>query len=214
MESGACGEQCMTATGLMIFAAAYFTAVASPGPGMAATVARALGHGMVGIPAWIAGFVLGDLIWFWVAAIGLAAIAQTYSGVLDGIRYAGAAYLLFIAWKLWTAPVVALDAAPSSDREPMWRTFLSSLALTLGNPKVIVFFMAILPTIVDLDQLTIASIATISLVIALVMITVLLSYSIAAARARNLLATPSALRAVNRVTGGVIAGAAIAVARS
>jgi threonine/homoserine/homoserine lactone efflux protein len=204
----------MTTAGLLVFAAAYMTAVASPGPGMVATVARALGHGMTGMPAWILGFVLGDLIWFWIAALGLAAVAHTYGEVLVFIRYAGVAYLLFIAYKLWTAPVAAVDASAITLREPAWRTFLASLSLTLGNPKVIVFFMAILPTIVDLNTLSVPDIAAVSLVIAAVMIVVLLSYAIAAARARAVLSTPRALRTVNRVTGTVIAGAAFAVARS
>jgi threonine/homoserine/homoserine lactone efflux protein len=86
------------------------------------------------------------------------------------------------------------------------------LALTLGNLKVIVFLMAILPRIVTLERLTLSGITAISLVIGLVMIAVSISYSIAAERARQLLSTASALKMINRVTGGVVA--AVAVARA
>ncbi len=61
----------MTLTGLLVFAVAYAMAVASPGPGIAAIVARALGNGMRGMGAFILGFVAGDLTLFLVAAFGL-----------------------------------------------------------------------------------------------------------------------------------------------
>jgi threonine/homoserine/homoserine lactone efflux protein len=62
----------MSLYGLSIFAAVYVLAVASPGPGVAAIVARVLGRGTRGAPAFIAGFLVGDLIWFTFAATGRA----------------------------------------------------------------------------------------------------------------------------------------------
>ena len=59
------------------FCAVYILAVATPGPGVAAVIARGLDHGPRGAAAFIAGFVVGDLIWFLGAALGLAALAQT-----------------------------------------------------------------------------------------------------------------------------------------
>jgi len=64
----------MTLAGLLIFAAVYVVATASPGPGVAAVVARVLAKGTHGMPGFIAGFVIGDLIWFSIAATGLARI--------------------------------------------------------------------------------------------------------------------------------------------
>jgi threonine/homoserine/homoserine lactone efflux protein len=66
----------MSLYGLLSFCVAYVLAVASPGPGVAAVLARSLGHGMRGAPAFIAGFLVGDLVWFALAAAGLAALAQ------------------------------------------------------------------------------------------------------------------------------------------
>jgi threonine/homoserine/homoserine lactone efflux protein len=204
----------MTWAGLIVFALAYATAVASPGPGVAATVARALGQGAGGMAGWIAGFVLGDLIWFWVAALGLAALAQAHPEALIVLRYAGAAYLAYVAYRIWSAPVQAIGAAPVHTREPFWQPFLAALALTLGNAKVIVFFMAILPTIVDVATLGFADVALISMVIATILATVMATYAIAALRARRLLATPASVKLVNRVTATALGGAAVAVARA
>lgn len=204
----------MDLAGLLLFAAAYVVATASPGPGVAAVVARVLARGPRGAPAFIAGFVAGDLLWFGLAATGLAVLAQAFAAVFLAIKWAGAAYLLYLAWKLWTAPArpvedTKAEAAPSAEGG---RLFLAGLALTLGNPKVIVFFLALLPTVVDLDRLTPAGFAEIAALIAVILSAVLAGYAAAAARARRLLSSPRALRLVNRGTGAVMAGAAVTVA--
>jgi threonine/homoserine/homoserine lactone efflux protein len=201
----------MDLVGLLAFAGAYALAVASPGPGVAAVIARALGAGLRGSPAFIAGFVVGDLIWFTCAASGLALIANAYEPLFLIIKYAGAAYLLFLAWKLWTAPAASPDAAPSGGDGDM-RLFLGSLALTLGNPKVMVFFLAILPTVVDLRSLTPLGIAELAGLITVIISAVLSGYALLAARARRFITSPGAIRRVNRASGAALAAAAVAVA--
>lgn len=201
----------MELTGLLVFSAAYSIASASPGPGVAAVVARVLTAGPSGIVAYIAGFVLGDLIWFTVAATGLAVVASTFAILFIVIKYLGAAYLLYLAYKLWTAPaqpVTAADARPEGGA----RLFITGLALTLGNPKVIVFFLALLPTVVDLRTLTATGFAEIALLIATILSAVLATYAAVAARARRLLASPRAIRHVNRGSSIAMAGAAVTIA--
>lgn len=96
----------MTLAGFLVFVTAYVVAVATPGPGVVAVTARSLSRGLKGMFAFISGFVAGDMTWFLVAATGLAVVAQTHSGIITAIKYAGAVYLLYLAWKLWTAPAV------------------------------------------------------------------------------------------------------------
>src|ERR1700727_1040890 len=106
--------------GLVTFCAAYFVAVATPGPGVAAVVAQSLARGSNGAAAFIAGFLVGDLVWFFAAALGLSALAQTAQGAFLAVKYAGAAYLLYLAYKLWTAPVQPLSdgGTQSAERKP------------------------------------------------------------------------------------------------
>jgi threonine/homoserine/homoserine lactone efflux protein len=202
----------MSLYGLAVFALVYALAVASPGPGVAAVVARALGRGMGGAPAFIAGFLVGDLVWFTLAAAGLAVLAHSAYTVFLAIRYLGAAYLLYLAWRLWTAPAQPLDAALAPRRERPLQLFLGSVALTLGNPKTMVFFLAVLPTVVELDRLRAGGFLAMALVIAIVLPAVLGAYTLFAARARSRLSRPGAVRWVQRGTSAVMAGAAIAVA--
>jgi threonine/homoserine/homoserine lactone efflux protein len=222
----------MTITGLLIFASAYFLAVLSPGPGVAAFVARVLARGWRGLAGFIAGFVVGDLVWFGFAAAGMAALAQTYHAVFVAVKWAGVAYLLFLAWQMWTSasgiadPVSLQDTAAVKGHDQVrdgahdetrdeghGRLFWTSLSLTLGNPKPMVFFMALLPTIVDLRQLSTVGALEISALIVLIMAGTLLGYALLACRARRFITSPRHVRAVNRACSVALAGAAVAVAR-
>jgi threonine/homoserine/homoserine lactone efflux protein len=82
----------------------------------------------------VAGFIVGDLTWFAIAATGLAALARTAATVFVVIKWAGVAYLLYLAWKLWTAPAERV-AVQEDRRQHGWRAFVASLMLTLANPK-------------------------------------------------------------------------------
>lgn len=201
----------MDRAGLIVFAAAYCAVLVTPGPGVTALVARVLVRGPNGAGAFIAGFVCGALAWFTIAATGLAAIAAAFAGLFVVIRYVGAAYLLYLAWRLWNAParpVSTTDASPESG----WRLFLAGLAINLGNPKVIIFFLALLPTVVDLGAVTLLGFAELAGLIVLIATSVLTAYAIAAARARRLFTSARAVRLINRGSGIAMAGAAATVA--
>ena len=202
----------MSFYGLVTFCAVYALAVATPGPGIAAIVARSLAHGFKGAPAFVAGFIVGDLAWFAIAATGLAAIARTAATVFVAIKWAGVVYLLFLAWKLWTAPAERVAVRDDDDRQHGWRAFVASLMLTLANPKAILFFLALLPTVVDLASLNAVRVIEISTAIAIILPAVLFSYVFLAARARRLFTTPRAVQRLNRSSGVAMAGAAVVIA--
>jgi threonine/homoserine/homoserine lactone efflux protein len=201
----------MDLTSLLVFTGALFVAAASPGPGIAAIVARVLGCGMNGAIAFTAGVALGDVVWLTVAILGLALVAQTFHLVFLAIKYAGAAYLLYLAWKLWSAPV-AQDVAPDASDIKRARLFLGGLAVTMGNPKVMVFYLALLPNIIDLKTVTVWGWLELTAVVLFVLTVVFGSYVALAARTRRLFTSLRAMRIVNRGTGVVMASAAAAIA--
>ncbi|MCA8906996.1 MAG: LysE family translocator [Rhodospirillaceae bacterium] len=202
----------MTLASLLLFASVYFAVVALPGPVVTALVARTLARGPAEAPAFIAGVVTGSLIWFTLVAAGLSALAAQFGTLFLAIRYAGAAYLVYLAWKLWTSAgrtvVAPVDRAP----EGRGRMFLTGLAINLGNPKALVFFVALLPSVVDMAVLTPLGAAEMAGVIVVVVSGVLTDYAVAAARARRLFASPRAVRLVNRGSSVALVGAAAAIA--
>ncbi len=202
----------MDVAALLAFAAILFVAAASPGPAIAAVVARVLGRGTDGAVAFTAGLAIGDVVWLTCAIFGLAALAQSFHGLFVALKLVGAAYLLYLAWRLWTSPVVAHEIASRSAGESTAKLFLAGVALTLGNPKVMVFYLALLPTVLDVAAVTALGYAELVAVTLSVLALVFAGYIVLAARARRLLTSPRALRFVNRVTGLAMAGTAAAVA--
>ena len=200
----------MTFSALVLFAAVYFAAVATPGPGVAALIARVLGQGLKGVAPFIAGYFVGDMIWLTFAATGLAVVAKT-SPACSSQSNSPAPPISSTSRGGWRPrrPYVG-EAPPPATRG--WRAFLGSLSLTLGNPKVMVFFLSIMPLVVDLRTLTALALVELAVVCAVVIFSTLALYAFAANRARALLRSTRAMRFVNRAAGGLMAGVAVAVA--
>jgi threonine/homoserine/homoserine lactone efflux protein len=202
----------MTFYGLLAFTAVYALSVALPGPGVAAVVARALARGMPGTRAFIVGMTLGDLVWFTFAATGLAALAQRAYTTFLVVKYLGVIYLLYLAYRMWVTPPADLTptAAPSGERAA--QLFGGGLALTLSNPKTMMFFLALLPTVVRLETLTLIGFLQIAAIITVMVPLILGAYAVAAARARQFFTSQRARRRLNRSTSAAMATAAVMVA--
>ena len=139
----------MTLAGFAAYSAALAIAAAIPGPGIIALVARALGSGARSTVPMAVGLAIGDIVYLTAAVMGLAFIAQTFGTAFLVVKYAGIAYLLYLAFKLWNAGPAAERVEARKGEGPL-ASFLSGLLVTLGNPKVMVFYLALLPTILDL----------------------------------------------------------------
>jgi threonine/homoserine/homoserine lactone efflux protein len=202
----------MNVAALVLFGSTLLVAAASPGPGIAALVARVIGRGPEGAIAFAGGLILGDLVWLAVAILGLAVVAQTFHEVFLVIKYVGAAYLVYLAYRMWTASVEPHELAADRRREGRGRLFLAGLALTLGNPKVVAFYLALLPNLIDLTRVGLLGYVELASVSIVILTLVFGIYIVAAARARALFRSPRALRLLNRAGGTMMAGAAVAVA--
>lgn len=195
---------------LAAFTIAYAIAVLVPGPGVAAVVARALGGGFASAVPMVLGILVGDLIYLVFALFGLAAIAHWFGPIFVIVRWAGAAYLLYIAWQFWTAKPG--EEQIRARRESGWKTFLSGFALTMGNPKTIVFYLALLPTVIPLDQpITVLGFAELTGIVIVVLLIIGLAYAGLAAAARDLFRSSRAIRWLNRTAGVMMASAALFV---
>lgn len=193
----------MNTLSLAAFAGAMLLLAITPGPGVFATVARALASGLAHASVVVLGIVLGDLLFLLLAIYGLAAVAGLLGSFFSIVKLAGAAYLIWLGLKLWRSKPTAREVHPL--RETSWSAdFLSGLLITLGNPKVILFYLGFLPTFVDLATLGTADVIAIAGVVALVLGTTMLGYAYAAARARQLLRNTRARRSLDRASGSVM----------
>ncbi|KQP72665.1 lysine transporter LysE [Methylobacterium sp. Leaf111] len=201
----------MPLSSLLLSALIYAGAVASPGPGIAALVARVMTSGTRGILGFVLGMIVGDLTWFTIAACGFALLAQAFAPVFVALKAGGVLYLVYLAWKTWNAPVDT-TAPAASPRQDAVRAFLGGLTMTLGNPKVILFFLALLPSVVDLPHLSTLGLMTMAAALVSVLGTMLGLYVLAADRARRAFTSRRARRRINQGSATVMAGAAAAIA--
>lgn len=201
----------MTLSALLIFAAALFIAAGSPGPSIAALVARVIAKGFRDVFPFLLAMWIGEAIWLALAVFGLAVVAQSFHYVFVAVKWAGVAYLLYLAWKMWTAPA-QVEAGELPREDSAWKLFLTGMAVTLGNPKIMMFYLALLPTIIDLASITVVGWAELTLTMAVVLIVIDIAWVLAAAQARRFLRSERAVRMANRVSAGAMAGAAAAIA--
>lgn len=201
----------MEITGFITYAIALAIAAAIPGPGVIALVARALGSGFRPTLPMLLGLVLGDVIYLAAAVLGLAYLAATFGSIFIVLKYAGAAYLLYMAWGFWYSGITA-ETIGAKKAGGVIGAFNAGLLVTLGNPKTIIFYLALLPNLIDLSSITRLDFVALVAITFAVLVVVLLPYIGAAGRARLLLQTPRALKALNRFAASCLAGAAAAIA--
>jgi threonine/homoserine/homoserine lactone efflux protein len=202
----------MTLAGFVAYSAALGIAAAIPGPGVTALVARALGSGFRSSLAMCFGLVLGDLAYLTAVVLGLAFVAQTFGEIFLAIKWFGVLYLAWLGWKFWTAGITPETVEAGKGRGGFVSSFAAGLTVTLGNPKTMIFYLAITPTIVDLNTVTAADYAVLALLTVLVLLVVLVPYLVLAAKARWFLRSPRALKALNRTAATFMMGAAAAIA--
>lgn len=202
----------MTLTGFLAYSGALAIAVALPGPGVTALVARALGSGFRSALAMSLGIVIGDIVYLTAVVLGLALVAQTFGMVFLVVKWLGVAYLAWLGWKFWTTGITAETVEARKSRDGFFASLISGLTLTLGNPKTMIFYLAIAPTVVDLATITFADYAILAVVTIMVLLVVLVPYLALAAQARWFLRTPRALKLLNRTAAAFMIGAAAAIA--
>lgn len=127
------------------FVAAIVLFLAIPGPGNLALITSTGKGGIRGGLAATLGVMAGDQVLMWAAVAGVAAVLATYPAAFTAVQWLGALYLAWLGWKMLSAKPA--DAPVLNIRPRQY--FQQALAITLLNPKAIVFYMAFFPLFVD-----------------------------------------------------------------
>lgn len=127
------------------FVAAIVLFLAIPGPGNLALITSTSKGGVRGGLAATMGVIAGDQVLMWLAVAGVAAVLATYPAAFQAVQWLGAAYLAWLGWRMLVAKPGDAPVLTIRPRE----FFRQALAITLLNPKAIVFYMAFFPLFVD-----------------------------------------------------------------
>ena len=201
----------MTLSALVIFFVAEFVFAVTPGPSVAALVTRVISRGWRSVLPFLAAMWFGEIIWLTCAVAGLSYIAQTFHWAFVVLKYLGAAYLFYLAYKMWTARVDEKEAVLPKSENPA-RMFFTGLAVTLGNPKLMIFYVAFLPSIIDLALVTPFIWLELTLTLGVALIAGDFIWVFLASQARRWLKSPHAVKLADRISATVMGGAATAIA--
>ncbi len=133
---------------LGLFALACLALTATPGPDMLLIASRSLSQGRGSGFATLAGIQLGTYCHALAAAFGLSQLFVAVPVAYEIVRYAGALYLLYLAWKMFRAPAAAFEPDADAARHPARRVFFQGLLTNLLNPKMALFVLALFPQFV------------------------------------------------------------------
>ncbi|WP_025272251.1 LysE family translocator [Haloglycomyces albus] len=199
---------------LGVFIGALFINAGTPGPSVVALVSRVISNGCREVLPFTLAMWIGEVLWLTVALAGLSTIALKFHVAFLVLKWAGVAYLCWLAVAMWRR-----KSSPDEDDDesiPRRRTstamFGAGMALTLGNPKIMVFYVALLPTLIDISHPGVATWAVLAAATATTLAVVDVTWMAVASRLRLLLRSPRMTRLANRVSAMALGGAAAVIA--
>ena len=196
---------------LALYAGALFILFMTPGPVWVALMARAMSGGFRAAWPLALGVVVGDVMWSVLAILGVSWIVSQYAGFLDLMRYVASVTFLFMGYMV----IRSADKTVASDsrltRPGIIAGFVAGLAVIIGNPKAILFYMGMLPGFFDLSQLTVADIVAIGALSAIVPLIGNLIMGAFIGKVRALLTSPRALKRMNLTAGWLLVAVGVVI---
>ncbi len=196
-------------TGIAFFLAVIIFAI-TPGPGVFALLARAMTQGAWSCFSLALGMAVSDVIYLILATLGLAVIAENWSGAFTFIRIVGASYLIYLGWKMWhqRSQIMAKNTPHVSARGELL-SFLQGFLISASNPKVILFYIAFLPTFMDLTVLSHHDIFIASLLCLSGLMIGLMIIAGSASWASQYFRSERAMTGLNRIAGSIMVSAGV-----
>lgn len=203
----------MTLESAITFFIAIFIFGITPGPGTFAILARSMLHGAKSCLWLSVGMVISDIAYLVMACFGLAAIATTWEEAFVFIRIAGAIYLIYLGYKMWTSPITTeLTNNNGQTKATGYNSsaasgFVQGFLISASNPKVILFYIAFLPTFMDLTLFTLQDVVVASAITFIALMAGLMMIAIGASQVRRYLHSEKSARRLNRTAGSIMIGA-------
>ena len=203
----------LTPAQILPYAAALAVLAATPGPVVAALIARSATGGVRAAVPLAAGVAVGDILWPLLAMFGIGVVSGGWASFLVVLRYAGAVILVIMGVQLVRRADAAALAVTSGGlgRESGWAAFSAGLLVIAGNPKAILFYMGVLPGFFDFRTLTPLDMALICAVSVAVPFFGNLAWAALFASARHWLADPKAMKITHIAAGLALVGVGVAI---
>ena len=196
----------VTSAELLLYAGALLVLFMTPGPVWVALTARTLSGGFQAAWPLALGVAIGDILWPLVALLGVAWVVSEFAGFMSLLKYVAVLVFMLMGAALIRNADHELNANHRLTRPGMWAGFLAGVAVIIGNPKAVLFYMGVLPGFFDLGAVTapdMVAICTLSFVVPLAGNLILATW---VDRVRGVLKSPKAIRRMNIVAGVLLIG--------
>lgn len=195
---------------LFIFALIFTASAITPGPDTMTIFGRALSGGKAAAIPFAIGVILAKLTLLTLVILGLAALAQSFENLFVILKFVGALYLIGSGIRTWRKSGEA--EAHQLSKNVTWKDSITGYMLGISNPHAIAFYVALLPTVIDMQKLNLATYLTLCAVLVCIMFMIATIYAVSAERLRFLLKSIKGRKRLNRVAGGVMIGSGVLVA--
>ena len=185
--------------------------ILTPGPAVIYVFSRGFAGGLA--PSFNAtmGVVAGNTVYFVLSATGLGALILASQDLFMAIKWAGAAYLVWLGISAWRSKGSPLAIDPAASRQ-RGRVFRTGAVVQLSNPKILVFFVAILPLFIDPAGNVPLQVLILGITSQIVEFTILMTYGLLAGRLSGLLSGPGITRWLDRAAGSLLIAVGIGLA--
>lgn len=195
-----------------VFLLAFAASAAAPGPEIAGLLGRALSNGMFASLPLAIGIILGKLLMLTAALVGLSALIEVLGPVFVALKFVGAAYLVWLGIRKWRNAGRVLAAAEGTKPLNAMAEIGLGLAMTLSNPIAIVFYLALLPGVIDVAGVTLGGYAILCAIVTGVMLLIALGYGVLAEIVRSLFSSAASKARIDRTSGAMMVGAGVLIA--
>ena len=199
-------------TDLLFYAGALLVLFATPGPVWVALLARAMSGGFNAAWPLAIGVTIGDALWPLVAIYGLTWIVTQFSQFMAAMHWVAAITFVVMGILLIRNAGRGISSDSRLTKPGLWAGFATGVAVVVGNPKAILFYMGVLPGFFDLTRVTAPDIAAIIALSVAIPLTGNLALAASIDRARRLLTSPAALRRMNLTAGVLMIAVGIIIA--
>jgi threonine/homoserine/homoserine lactone efflux protein len=193
------------------YALGIFLLFLTPGPVWVALTARALSGGFRAAWPLAVGVTLGDFFWPFLAILGMSWVLSAFDGIMTVMRWVACATFLIMGGSIIRNADKTIGEDSRLTRPGMLAGFIAGVAVIIGNPKAILFYMGMLPGFFDIQTLTWADIAVICAVSMAIPLAGNLALAWFIGRARALLTSPTALRRTNIIAGVLLIGVGLVI---
>tara|TARA_B100000953_G_scaffold106799_1_gene87517 strand:+ start:282 stop:890 length:609 start_codon:yes stop_codon:yes gene_type:complete len=176
--------------------------VMTPGPGTLALLSISTSRGFLSSMMYSVGAILGDLMYLSLIVFSIDVLAERIEPLIGIVRFFGAAYLMYLGYSQWTSGAINLSEFQSNSSSR--KDFIAGFVISGTNPKVMIFYLSVLPVLIDLTQVKLSYALQIILTVALGLLTGLVVISLLGKQLKRIINSPRAAQRVSRISGTVM----------